>query len=257
MIALARSGGEGNEPRASFGFARALREGAARSRGGALPSLASLHQLLRLSRPAVTAPEIDELLRDANERTPPVLKAALAALALRVTGPAGSESRAAREPPAPAEHHLAALVIPLLLCVGGATTDAWVTLPLDDAVATDTPGAAPTLREIFAALAREARAAERGLLAARDLCAADETRVREAFGRAAYSALDVLALLRQEIVIAVPETARTLDLTPPTAGAAIARLVELGIAHEVTGKARSRAFAYEGMVRALRPSAAG
>src|SRR5665213_747097 len=43
MIALARSDGEGQalEP-GTAGFARALREGAARSRGGALPSLASL-----------------------------------------------------------------------------------------------------------------------------------------------------------------------------------------------------------------------
>jgi hypothetical protein len=33
----------------------------------------------------------------------------------------------------------------------------------------------------------------------------------------------------------------------------VARLVELGVAREVTGKARSRAFAYDGMVRALAP----
>jgi hypothetical protein len=239
MIALARSDDEGSESGAqSAGFARALREGAARSRGGALPSLASLHELLRLEAPAVPAPEIDELLRDAHSRTPPVLKAALAAQALH------------------AASQTAALAVPLLLCVGGATTDAWVTLPLAGATATDAP-TAPSLREIFAALARDARAAERGLIAARELCAIDESRVRDALGRAAYSALDVLALLRQEIVITVPETARMLGLTPPTAGAAVARLVELGIAREMTGRVRSRAFAYEGMVRALRPSAAG
>jgi hypothetical protein len=39
----------------------------------------------------------------------------------------------------------------------------------------------------------------------------------------------------------------------PTAGAAVERLVMLRIAREVTGRARSRAFAYEGMVRALEP----
>jgi hypothetical protein len=242
MIALARPNGEGDESAGPPSvFAHALRDGAARARGGALPSLASLHELLRLEPPTSLAPAIDELLRDAHERTPPVLKAALAAQALRA---------------ASGDEHLAALAVPLVLCVGGATTDAWITLPHAVAIAVDAPDR-PSLRSLFAALAREARAAERGLVAARELCATDETRVRDALGRAAYSALDVLALLRRDIVVTVPETARTLGLTPPTAGAAVARLVELGIAREVTGKARSRAFAYEGMVHALRPSAAG
>jgi len=178
-----------------------------------------------------------------------VLKAALAAQLLR-----GAAPPSGRDSAPPAGQHLAALAVPLLLCVGGATTDAWITLPLATAAAADAP-TMPTLRDLFATLAREARAAERGLVAARELCAADEIRLRDALGRAAYSALDVLALLRQEIVITVPEAARTLGLTPPTAGAAVARLVELGIAREVTGKARSRAFAYEGIVHALRPSA--
>jgi hypothetical protein len=241
MIALARLGGEGVESGApSAAFAHALRDGAARARGGALPSFASLHELLRLAPPPPPPPEIDDLLRDAHERTPPVLKAAIAAQALW----------------GQSDKHIAALAVPLVLCVGGATTDAWITLPHAGAIAADASGA-PALRELFAALAREARAAERGLITARELCAADENRVRDALGRAAYSALDVLALLRREIVITVPETARTLGLTPPTAGAAVARLVELGIAREVTGKARSRAFAYEGMVHALRPSASG
>ena len=241
MIALARSDGEGDEPGAPPArFARALREGAARSRGGARPSLASLHELLRLAPATLLAPDVDELLRDAHERMPPVLKAALAAQALR----------------SPAEPLLAALVVPLVLCVGGATNDAWITLSPADAMSAEKP-ADPSLRKLFAALAREARAAERGLVAARELCVTDETRVRDALGRAAYSALDVLAFLREEIIITVPETVRMLDITPPTAGAAVARLVDLGIAREVTGRARSRAFAYEGMVQAFRPSAAG
>ncbi len=140
---------------------------------------------------------------------------------------------------------LGALAVTLVLCVGGATTDAWVTLP-------STPPN-ESLRDTFSALAREARAAERGLADAQELFDSDEQRVRESLGRAAYSALDLLGLLREQIVVTVPEAARTLDQTPPTAGAAIARLVELGIAREVTGKARSRAFAYEGIVRALAP----
>ena len=88
---------------------------------------------------------------------------------------------------------------------------------------------------------------------ARDVIHTDQLRVRDSLGRAAYSALDVLALLSERIVIMVPETARTLGLTPPTAGAAIARLVELGIAREITGNARSRAFVYAELVAALQP----
>ncbi len=251
MIALARPDGEGDEPGVPpAGFAHALREGAARARGGALPSLGLLHELLRLEHPASPALAIDELLRDAHERTPPVLKAALAAQILLAPELSGHDSAASDA------QHRASLAVPLVLCVGGATTDAWITLPPAGAMAADT-SVVPSLRDLFAALAREARAAERGLVAARELCAADDNRVRDALGRAAYSALDVLALLRREIVITVPETARTLGLTPPTAGAAVARLVELGIAREVTGKARSRAFAYDRMVHALRPSASG
>ena len=237
MIALVREDGERDDPLRIY--AEGLRHGAARARGGALTSVASLHELLRVPAPERMSDPLDALLRDSRERTPPVLKAALAAHAIRESPVAGEdESKTSR---------LAALAVTLVLCVGGATTDAWLSLPRPS-------GAADlSLRGTFAALAREARAAERALFSARDLCDADEERVREALGRAAYSALDVLALLCEQLVITVPETARALGQTPPTTGAAVARLVELGIATEVTGRARSRAFAYEGIVRAFAP----
>jgi len=234
MIALVRGDGEG--PASHRDYASALREGAARARGGAVPSIASLCELLHLpSGPPAAA--IDELLRDTGERTPPVLKAALTTHALREHA-LHADAFHARQ--------LSALAVTLVLCVGGAITDAWLTLPRG-AASDSSP------RDTFTSLAREARAAERGLAEARDLIAADEQRVRDSFGRAAYSALDVLALLAEKLVISVPDAARALGQTAPTAGAAVARLVALGIAREVTGKARSRAFAYEGIVRALAP----
>ena len=241
MIAQVRADGEGDD--ALGEYAIALRAGAARARGGALPSVGSLHELLRLPHPDWQTSAIDELLRDAHERTPPVLKAALAALALR--------DAAAGEPDGPKTAQLFALAVTLVLCVGGAITDAWLTLPHVNT------RAEPSLRETFTLLAREARGAQRGLLAAQELVASDKERVRAALGRAAYSALDVLELLHQKIVVTIPDAARALDQTPPTTGAAIARLMELGIAREVTGKARSRAFAYEGIVRALEPESTG
>lgn len=246
MIALAVADGEGGEASVAGGqFAAALRRGAARARGGALPSVASLHELLQLAPPATPAQTIDDLLRDAHERTPPVLKAALVAQALRAPSSSAADGPA---PSSPIDGHLAALAVTLVLCVGGATNDAWLTLPKVTGVRTDL-----SLHELFTALAREARAAERGLLTARDLADADEHRVRETLGRAAYSALDVLAFIRERIVISVPQASRALGLTAPTAGAAVARLVELGIVREATGKARSRVFAYDGIVRSLSP----
>jgi hypothetical protein len=241
MIAQVRADGEGDD--ALGEYAVALRAGAARARGGALPTVGSLHESLGLPSPGWPTSAIDDLLRDAHERTPPVLKAALAALALR--------DAAGGDPDAPKTAQLVALAVTLVLCVGGAITDAWLTLPH----ASD--GAEPSLAETFALLAREARAAQRGLLAAQALVAADEERVRAALGRAAYSALDVLELLHQRIVVTIPDAARALGQTPPTTGAAVARLVELGVAREVTGKARSRAFAYEGIVKALEPDSTG
>ena len=239
MIALMHGDGEREDSLRIY--ATAVRDGAARARGGALPSVASLHELLRKPAPPQLSGPLDDLLRDSRERTPPVLKAALAAVAIRESPAASGDE--------PAIARLAALAVTLVLCVGGATTDAWLTLPRPRAAAD------LSLRGTFAALAREARAAERGLVAARELGDTDEPRVRDSLGRAAYSALDVLALLRERIVLAVPETARVLGQTPPTTGAAMARLVELGIAREVTGKARSRAFAYDGIVGALQPDA--
>ena len=249
MTALLRGDRAGSTVEsAAADFARALREGAARARGATLPSLEALRGLLMLPPLAEPAAGINELLRDAHESPPPVLKAALAAHALHTHATGLAES-------GPLEDHLPQLAVPIILCAGSATSDAWITLPR--AFVATGALAAPLLRDTFDALAREARAAERALGAAHERCAADETRVRNALGRAAYSALDALALLRREIVITIPETARTLGMTPPTAGAAVERLVKLGIAREITGKARLRAFAYDGMVAALAPSATG
>lgn len=172
-----------------------------------------------------------------------MLKAALVALALRVAAGGDDDELQAAQ--------LVSLAVTLVLCVGGATTDAWLTIPHVHAAGDH------SLKDTFAALAREARAAERGLMAAQELVEDDEQRVRASLGRAAYSALDVLALLQERIVVTVPLAVRALGQTPPTAGAAVARLVELGIAREVTGKARSRVFVYDGIVKALEPERTG
>lgn len=247
MIAVLRPDGEGAP--AVRGFHDALLAGTARARGGGVPTVQLLYELLALAPPADAAFEdVDALLRDAAERTPPVLKAVVAALALDAAIP-DRESGA----------RIAALAVTLVLCVGGAITDASLTLPLAREAVSDrgAPDAASEmdarLLAEFGALAREARAAERGLRACRARLETDSARVREALGRASYSALDMLALLGAELVITVPAAARALGQTAPTAGAAVARLEDLGIAREITGRTRSRAFVYGALVDAMGP----
>ncbi|HVT41100.1 MAG TPA: hypothetical protein VHE78_18835 [Gemmatimonadaceae bacterium] len=259
MLALLHPDGDMDSPLRSY--AAALRTGAASARGGVVPSLEVLRDLLGSPSPGgaadtiaflspstpVSEAAIIELMRDTPPRPPPLLKAAMTAGALLASS-GGSRGS------------LASLATSLVLCVGGATTDAWLTLPLaGDGVLAQGPSAPDWnewLGRAFRALAGEARAAERGLADARRELDIDQARVRDAFGRAAYSALDVLELLANQLVITVPGAARTLGQTPPTAGAAVARLAELGIASEITGRSRSRAFVYAGLVDALAPALA-
>jgi Fic family protein len=76
-----------------------------------------------------------------------------------------------------------------------------------------------------------------------DLFGSDRAMV-EALGRAAPSALRVYDLMRQRIVISASRVVEESDLTWPTVLAALKRLQELGIAHEVSGKKRYRLFQY-------------
>jgi hypothetical protein len=244
-------------------FAVAIRAGGASARGGVIPASHRLLDLLGASRlnsigyadtdsnlespPFVASGQIDALIHDTHVRTPPVLKAIVTAAALTSQH---AESR----------RELAALAAALLLCGGGAITDTWVTLPLTPegalSVGPDPHDASWTAwcRHAFTELAREARAAERAAAEARKQVETDRELVREAFGRASYSALDMLDLLAHDLVTNVPDAARTLNQTPPTAGAAVARLVDLGIASEVTGRARSRSFVYIRLVDAMAPN---
>jgi len=88
-----------------------------------------------------------------------------------------------------------------------------------------------------------AREATRTAEALSDLFRADRVKV-EALGRAAPSALTVYDLMRQRIVVTASRVVEETDLTWPTVLAALKRLEELGIAHEVTGNKRNRLYRY-------------
>ncbi len=87
-----------------------------------------------------------------------------------------------------------------------------------------------------------------------ELFAEDRKRV-EGLGRAAFSALKVYDLLRDRIVITPTRAAEALDLTWPTASAALTRLESLGIANEMTGRQRDRLYSYAAQLKMLEQGA--
>jgi hypothetical protein len=237
MIALLR--GEGERAEELGRFRGALAQGMTRARGGIVPTLATLSAALGEAAPADDAKEIDALLRGADDPLSPLLRAAIAAGALRRSG---------------ASLEMATLAATWTLCVNGAIGDGWLTV----AHAVALPSARAIDEWLLAAIAdytREGRELERAATLGAEIIRRDETRIRESLGRAHFSALDVLGVLRRDGAINVPEVAVALGISTPTAGAAVERLVELGIAREITGRARSRVFVYVALVEALSPAA--
>ena len=249
MIALLRSDREGP---LAIQFA-ALLAGAAKARGGVVPTLHWMCAQLGIPNVASGATDsqreiaatIDGLLRESNDRTPPVLKVAVVAAALTRLD-VELEQRVA----------LIGLAATLLLCVGGATSDTWLTLALPSELSSapmDDRELGAWVTSAFGALAREGRAIERGLATAATQIVDDANEIRRAYGRAAISALELHTLLSDKLVLTLPEVGRTLGFTAPTAGAAMERLESLGIASEVTGQHRGRAFVYTALVDGLAP----
>jgi len=79
---------------------------------------------------------------------------------------------------------------------------------------------------------------------------ADNRRVAQA-GRGAASASRVLAALRARPVLSIGHLRDSHGMTFPTASKAMDTLIELGIAKELTGKARNRVFSYAAYLAAL------
>lgn len=148
----------------------------------------------------------------------------------------------------------AALECTTSLWRGGALGGPWLTLPINDGLHRIALLGAPEAWHAASALAleHEAVAVLNGLTRARERLAADETKVA-ALGRASYSALDLFHLLADRLMLTIGEAADALGQTIPTAGAAMARLEQLGVAREVTGRARSRAFAYRALINGVAP----
>jgi Fic family protein len=73
----------------------------------------------------------------------------------------------------------------------------------------------------------------------------------EALGKAANSALRIHHAMQRRPLVSVPDLARESGLTKPTAEAAIGRLIEIGIVRQVSQRKRDRLFAYDQYLAAL------
>jgi len=90
------------------------------------------------------------------------------------------------------------------------------------------------------------RTAERILELFRD----DRSRV-EKLGRAASSALRLHLAFQERVIFSIPRAARRLDLSQPTVTAAMRHLAKLGIVREMTGRRRSKLYAYHAYLKIL------
>src|SRR5688572_13630481 len=72
-----------------------------------------------------------------------------------------------------------------------------------------------------------------------------------AIGKRANSALRVHEAMQRRPLVSIPHLAKALCSTHPTITQAMARLVDLGIAKEATGRKRYRVFSYTEYLRVL------
>ena len=84
----------------------------------------------------------------------------------------------------------------------------------------------------------------------RQVIAADR-RALHSLGRGTASALRVHELASQRIMLTARSTATALGLSVPTVNAALARLEEAAVLHEVTGRRRGRVFVYSAYLDVL------
>jgi Fic family protein len=73
--------------------------------------------------------------------------------------------------------------------------------------------------------------------------------------RTANSLYPIFSALKRRPICTVDALAKNADVTFPTANAALKRMVELGIARELTGRTRGRVFAYDAYIKTLNEGA--
>lgn len=80
---------------------------------------------------------------------------------------------------------------------------------------------------------------------------ADDRRKIEDLGRTAATALRIHELLQKKPIVSVPMVSTELNLSAPTARNSIDKLKEIGLVKEITGKKRDRLFSYQSYLEIL------
>ena len=139
----------------------------------------------------------------------------------------------------------------LLLCAGGRTdrarflpfTSVSAAVRAECTNAWRTGDTEPWARAALAAAAQRARRLRESVQAIAAPGERDEA-LLDPIGRAAITARRALAQLRVSLAVTMPSLAEDLSLSRPAAADALERLVDLGLAREVTGRARDRVYAW-------------
>ncbi len=193
---------------------------------------------------------LERFIHDQPERTSPILKAALAHVQFETIHPfLDGNGRLGR------------LLITLLLVAEGILKEPLLYLSLylkrhrkeyyELLQAVRTEGDWESWVDFFVRGVRET--AEEAVSTARRLArvfAEDHTRIQK-LGRVAGSALRVHHALQHHPIQTIKSLADRTELTVPTVTSALAHLVDAGIVREITGRPRSRVFAYDRYVRLL------
>jgi Fic family protein len=201
-------------------------------------------------RVAACMSDLEEFLHDQPQRTPVLIKAALAHVQFETIHPfLDGNGRLGR------------LLITLILCAENALTQPLLYLSLFfkqhrqeyydrlDAVRVqgDWLGWLRFFLESVQQTARQATEATGQILTLFD----EDRRKVEALGRKAGSAQRVLDRLRRHPITTIPNAAAQLRLTAPAVRSAVKSLEALGIVREITGKQRDRIYLYDRYVRIL------
>jgi Fic family protein len=211
--------------------------------GGTRPSNARFvppppHELLR------TIGELEHFIHDIDYRTSPIVKAGLVHVQFETIHPfLDGNGRLGR------------LLITFLLCAQGALSQPCLYLSLYfKEHRTDYYDALQRVRShgdwegwmryYLIGVAHTATQATRTTQALLALFATDRDQVLQ-LGRSVASALRVYEYIQQRVIVSIPRASETLQLSVPTVTAALGRLVGLGIAREITGKAYARQYVYQ------------
>jgi Fic family protein len=217
--------------------------------GGVKPSVAAyVSPPADKVKPCLNA--LEKFLHDIPDRTPVLIKAALAHVQFETIHPFMDGNG-----------RLGRLLITLLLCAEGALSEPMLYLSLYF----------KTYRQEYYDRLQKVRdegdwegwlrfmltgvlqTAEQAVAAAQSILRLfDEDRRRiESLGRQASSILRVHQLLQRQPILSIKDAVKELSLSEPTIGASMAQLQKMGIVREVTGKDRHRVFIYDQYMRIL------